>query len=70
MVPCKEPELLKEVITCKKSINLHIKMWVDGYEDMMMGIEEYMKEFIDPPIWVYNSFIKSLIRKNLKNMQV
>ena len=46
-----EPELMSEVIRCKKSINLHIKMWVEGFEDMMEGIDYY-----SPPPWVEISF--------------
>lgn len=29
-VPCREPELLSELLMCKASVNFHIKMWADG----------------------------------------
>ena len=64
ILPTKEPELLKSVIICKKSINLHIKMWVEGYGEMMEGVEFYMDLFQgEPPQWVENSFLKQLQRK-------
>jgi len=61
--PCKEPELLRKVIQFKKSLNFHIKMWVDGYEDMFMGVDEFLKEFDNPPEWVGKSFRGQLKKK-------
>lgn len=52
---CSEPQLFMEVLRCKKSINLHIKMWADGYNDCLIGIQEYLDELIDPPSWVQKS---------------
>lgn len=66
--PCKEPELLRKVIIFKKSLNFHIKMWVDGYDDMMTGIDDYLKEFDRPPSWVRKSFRNQLKKKFLKNL--
>ena len=64
LLPTNEPELLKRVIICKKSINLHIKMWVGGYEEMMEGIDYYMNLFHgQPPRWVEDSFRKQLQKK-------
>jgi len=45
-VTTNEPELLNEILRCKKSINLHIKMWVEGYEDMLESVEYYMSLFV------------------------
>ena len=59
-----EPELLKSIIVCKKSINLHIKMWVDGYDEMMESVGFYLSLFEgEPPPWVEDSFRKQLRRK-------
>ena len=66
LLPCENPELLRQIMVCKKSVNFHIKMWVEGYDDMGMPISEYLKEFIDPPEWVYKSFRGQLKRKFLK----
>lgn len=67
-LPCREPELLRKVIIFKKSLNFHIKLWVDGFEDMRMGIDEYMSEFIDPPSWVRKSFENQLKKKITKRL--
>lgn len=64
MVGTTEPELLISIINCKKSINLHIKMWVEGYEDMMEGIDFYINQFRgEPPSWVEDSLRKQLKRQ-------
>lgn len=53
-VPCREPELLKKVITAKGSVNLHIKEWAFGcYEGTFPPAElrRYLHS-IDAPAWV------------------
>lgn len=66
-VATREPELLKQLVSCKKSVNLHIKMCVEGYEDMMEGVDFYMDNcLIDPPPWVADSFRKQLRQKFMK----
>ena len=63
-LPTNEPELLESILKCKKSINLHIKMWIEGYDDMMEDVEYYMKLFNgEPPSWVEDSFRKQLSRR-------
>ena len=52
---CREPQLFMEILRCKKSINFHLKMWAEGYNDYLMGIKEYLNELIDPPLWVEKS---------------
>lgn len=53
--PCREPELLKSILKCKGSINLHIKMWAEGiHEGTLFKFEfeeDFMKEF-ELPDWV------------------
>jgi len=56
-LPCKEPELLRDVLTTKKSINFQIKQWVEGAYDILEGPDYYLAEFDNPPEWVKNSLI-------------
>ena len=60
--PCSQPSLLKAAITCKKAINLQLKMWVEGFEDMLEPVEYYMAEFFQPPNWVEKSFRRQLAK--------
>jgi len=57
---CREPELIKEVIRCKKAINFQIKMWGLGFYDMGMGIPDYLSEFINPPQWITDSLLNQI----------
>ncbi len=68
-LPCKEPALLRKVIVFKKSLNFHIKMWIEGYEDMGTNIDDYMLEFDDPPDWVRKSFRNQLKKKMVEIMK-
>lgn len=68
-LPCREPELLRKVIVFKKSLNFHIKLWVEGFEDMRMSIDDYMSEFDDPPDWVRKSFQNQLKKRMTKIME-
>ena len=63
--PCNEPELLRSLLICKKSIGFHLNMWAEGFEDMGEEIDYYMSEFICPPEWVKISFEK-ILWKNQK----
>lgn len=60
---CSDPELFRKVMIFKKSLNFHIKMWVEGYEDMLIGIDEYLEILDDPPEWVRESFRNQLYKK-------
>lgn len=60
IVASSEPELVREVIRCKKAINFQIKMWGMGYYDIGEGIAYYLKEFIDPPPWVAESLLNQI----------
>jgi len=67
MEPTNEPELLQSLIVCKKSINLHIKLWVESYDDMVEGVDFYMNLFQGtPPPWVEDSFRKQLSRQMMR----
>lgn len=70
-----EPDLLKSIIICKKAINLQIKMWVDGFADMMEPINYYLESFIEPPFWVEKALVNQVMgktfqafRKNVENI--
>lgn len=50
---CKELKLLQEIVNCKRSVNLHLKMWSEGFSDMCEPIDYYLNEFIGQiPDWV------------------
>jgi len=52
--PCVDPELLHQVIICKASVNLHIKLWVQGIAHSTLGLPE-LREYLaslDAPMWI------------------
>lgn len=64
--PCREPELLQELLICKKAINLQINMWAEGQEDCWIPISELLEVFIGSvPEWVELA-IRNQIQKVLK----
>ena len=60
--PCKHPRLAKAILRCKKSVNWQIKEWVQGYDDCLIGVPEYLESFINPPCWIVKAFRNSLIK--------
>jgi hypothetical protein len=60
LLDCNEAELLSSLLICKKSIGFHLKMWAEGFTDMGMSIDDYLAEFISPPVWVRVSFEKAI----------
>ena len=56
LIPTHEAELLHDILITKAAINFHLKMWAEGYDDMFMGVQDYMAEFDNPPEWVEKSF--------------
>jgi len=67
--PTLDERLLIEMIVCKKSVNFHIKMWTDGYDDCLMGIETYLEEFIEPVQWVKKALQKALQKSNMRKKE-
>jgi len=64
--PSSQPELVTALILCKKSINWHIKQWVEGFDDMLEPLSTYIAEFNNPPDWVIRALVGSLERHLLK----
>lgn len=66
LVDCDNPELFKKVLIFKKSLNFHIKMWGDGFEDWLMSenfyVKEMLEELVDPPLWVEKSLRNQIER--------
>lgn len=55
--PCAEPELLVEILTCKASVNLHIKLWAQSRAEYTLSKIELQQimESIQAPEWVFKS---------------
>lgn len=52
----KHVRLVRALLACKKSINWHLRMWAEGYDDVREGVEFYLSEFKNPPGWVGSAF--------------
>lgn len=55
--PCSEPELLFQILRCKSSINLQIKIWAQSRAEYTLSkeeLQEYM-EFYQAPEWVFKA---------------
>ncbi len=64
-VPCSEPELLREILICKKAINLQILMWAEGQDDCWIPISELLESFKgEIPEWVEKA-IRNQIAKSM-----
>lgn len=64
LTPCREPQLLSTVINCKKSINLHIKMYAEGIAEGSFSFNELFSEFANPPEWVKRAMLNQVERLN------
>jgi hypothetical protein len=66
----KHPNILKAVITGKKSWGLWVDQWTDGITEWCFTREEILKEFSDRNIKIPDSFLKdfdnTIERKRLK----
>jgi hypothetical protein len=57
---CSEPQLLVELLTCKASVNLQIKMWAQGraeYTLPAIELQEYCN-YYQTPEWVFKAVEK------------
>lgn len=69
--PCRDVKLLEEMIICKKSINFHIKMWAEGYLDMMEHYSYYLESYENYPEWIKISLCGQIKKMhNLTDSQV
>lgn len=65
LLPCYEPELFVEIMSCKKSINLHFKMWAEGWRDCLIPVSELMESFSgEIPNWVEISLQNQVDKMN------
>ncbi len=55
--PCCEPHLLVELLTCKASVNLHIKMWAEGWAECTMDENEIQDiiKYYNCPDWAFKA---------------
>ena len=54
-VPCSEPKLLVDLLTCKAAINLQIKIWAQSRAEMTLSkieLQEYLDHY-QAPEWVF-----------------
>jgi hypothetical protein len=57
ILACAEPELATALLRCKKAINFQLKQWVEGYDDCLIAIHEYLTEFLgEAPPWIERAF--------------
>ena len=61
-VPCKEPDLLKDVLCAKGYLNLHIKMWAEGVAEYLFLIEEFQSDYPWLPDWVWEAVKRQSIK--------
>ncbi len=73
LLPCSEPQLLKELLTCKAAVNLQIKTWAQSRAEYTLSLEELkeMMEYYQCPDWVLKAIenqkfkiIKELVSSN------
>ena len=73
----KHPNVLKAIITGKKSWGLWVDQWTDGIVDWCFTKEEILKEFTDRGIKIPESFLKDFenaitrkkVKRNLKYLE-
>ena len=55
--PCAEPELLVQLLRCKASVNLNIKIWAQSRAEYTLSKEELQEyiEFFQAPEWVFKA---------------
>lgn len=72
---CNEVELIKKLIICKASVNMHIKMYAESMTEFTLTTYE-LKEILDEikaPSWFYKSVmgqVEILFRKKVKNKTI
>lgn len=59
-IPTRHPNILKCIITSKKSFGLHVKMWSEGISEGTFSLNEILLEFSNNDIELPESFKKDL----------
>jgi hypothetical protein len=57
LVSTSEPDLLRRVLVCKASVNLHIRMWAEGIAEGTMWPSDLAQVHADTdaPAWVFEA---------------
>ena len=63
LVATSEPDLLSEVHQTKSAINFHIKLWTEGFPEVMEPLDFYLDEFREPPKWIRKALVGSIRRR-------
>lgn len=69
LLPCREKELLLELLNCKAAVNLQIKLWAQSraeYTLPLIELQEYL-EFYQCPDWVLKA-VEAQKTKIIKEM--
>lgn len=64
LLPCKEPELLLDLLKCKAAVNLQIKIWAESRAEYTLSLFE-LKEYLDhyqAPEWVLKAVEKQKVK--------
>lgn len=56
LAPTRQPNILDAALRGKKMLNMQIKMWAEGWQDV--SLFELMEEYDWLPSWVWDSFRK------------
>lgn len=57
-IPTRHPNIVKGVITGKKSWGLHVNMWIEGVVEGTLSIQEIIEHFENHGIIIPESFVK------------
>ena len=69
-VPCREPDLLKDVLRAKGYLNLTIKMWAEGVAGLLFMPREFQVDYPWLPDWVWKAVVQQAIKiRKLKHKQ-
>jgi len=66
-VPCRESDLLRNVLLAKGYLNLHIKMWAEGIAEYLFFIEEFQVDYPWLPDWVWKAVKRQSIKIREQN---
>lgn len=61
-VPCREPDLLRDVLGAKGYLNMTIKMWAEGVAELLFVPREFQIDYPWLPDWVWNAVTQQAIK--------